>query len=129
MSKIYTLNNYIEVEYQGEGPWRSYHVESEGDNLEELLDNAIVYEIDQEGDVITEYKAKGSDIEEEAEDALTEEFMTTTQIMLTTQAFEKDLVTNKDINTLRNNVLGEIAETKKEEKAKKIMSTVLEDED
>lgn len=39
----------IGIDYQDEGPWRSYGVQSEGSTIDELLENAYIYETDQDG--------------------------------------------------------------------------------
>ena len=39
----------IGVDFQDEGPWRCYGVQSEGSTIEELFDNATIYETDQDG--------------------------------------------------------------------------------
>lgn len=36
-------------DHADEGRWRSYDLETEGDTLEELLDNAIYWQTDQDG--------------------------------------------------------------------------------
>ena len=45
----------IGIDYQDTGPWRSYGVESSGETIEELFDNATVYETDQDGGIIDSY--------------------------------------------------------------------------
>ena len=37
------------VDYQDAGPWRSYGLESSGETIEELINNATIYETDQDG--------------------------------------------------------------------------------
>lgn len=39
------------------GPWRSYDLQAEGDTLEELLDNAWIFEVSQDGESLRDYKA------------------------------------------------------------------------
>ena len=43
------------ITFQDEGVWRSYHLYSEGETLLELIDNAYIAEIDQDGGELTNY--------------------------------------------------------------------------
>lgn len=43
------------IDYQDEGPWRSYMLESYGDTIDEVFDNAQIAEIDQDGGELYDY--------------------------------------------------------------------------
>jgi hypothetical protein len=43
------------VFYQDAGPWRSYELEAYGDTVQEALDGAYIYEIDQDGGELNLY--------------------------------------------------------------------------
>jgi len=45
-----TIDTDLGVEYRDAGPWRSYHLVARGNTESELLANASIAEIDQEGD-------------------------------------------------------------------------------
>jgi hypothetical protein len=47
--KYSVVEEDIGVNYQDCGPWRSYGVDSFGNSLEELMENATVFEVDQDG--------------------------------------------------------------------------------
>lgn len=49
------INETLKYEFQDAGPWRSYSLDSQGDNLEELLNNATISEIDEDGGTIRFY--------------------------------------------------------------------------
>lgn len=51
-----SISTDIGVHYQDEPPWRSYYLETSGDTLIELIDNAQISEIDQDGDEIRTYE-------------------------------------------------------------------------
>jgi hypothetical protein len=53
--KYYIDESDLGVDYQDEGQWRSYGLEASGETLEELLNDAYVYETDQDGGEITSY--------------------------------------------------------------------------
>lgn len=53
------------IEYQDEGPWRSYGITSYGDSLQELLMEATVYETDQDGGELNCYSIYDSSNEVE----------------------------------------------------------------
>lgn len=46
---MYGIDTELGISYQDCGPWRSYHLETAGDSLEELIQNATVSEVDQDG--------------------------------------------------------------------------------
>ena len=45
----------LEVDYRDSGPWRSYELSTYGNTVQELIDNATISEIDQNGGEITCY--------------------------------------------------------------------------
>ena len=51
----YSIDTNLDVSYGDIGQWRSYHLDTSGDNLKELLDNANISEIDQDGGDIDNY--------------------------------------------------------------------------
>ncbi len=51
----YTVEMVLSEEFADEGPWRSYNLESYGDSLKELWDNATVSEVDQDGGELVTY--------------------------------------------------------------------------
>jgi len=53
----------IGISYQDEGPWRSYGVESSGSTIEELFENATVYETDQDGGELASYSLEEAEYE------------------------------------------------------------------
>jgi len=46
---LYSIDTDLGVSYQDAGPWRSYTLVSSGDTLEELLNEASISEVDQDG--------------------------------------------------------------------------------
>lgn len=53
----------IGIEYQDAGPWRSYGLESSGETIEELFENATIYETDQDGGEIDSYSIDDAEVE------------------------------------------------------------------
>lgn len=51
------------IDYQDSGQWRSYGIESSGETIEELFENATIYEIDQDGGEIDCYSMDDADVE------------------------------------------------------------------
>lgn len=51
----------IGVEYRNIGPWRCYGLESHGETIEELFDNAVISEIDQDGEEVQSYSIEFAD--------------------------------------------------------------------
>lgn len=51
----YSIDAEMGVSYQDSGQWRSFHLETSGDSLSEMLDNATVSEVDQDGGTIDAY--------------------------------------------------------------------------
>lgn len=52
---LYSIETDSGVSYQDSGRWRSYQLETAGDTLEELVQNATVSEIDQDGGDLNTY--------------------------------------------------------------------------
>jgi len=50
------IDEHLDIDYQDSGRWRSYHLSTDGDNLQELTENADIFEIDQDGGEITNYE-------------------------------------------------------------------------
>jgi hypothetical protein len=50
-----TIDQDLGTEYRDAGPWRAYHVMTSGDSLGELIANAVISEIDQDGGEIVTY--------------------------------------------------------------------------
>lgn len=48
-------------EFADEGQWRSYLLQAEGDNLQELLESCYVFEIDQDGGELNGYQHLGTE--------------------------------------------------------------------
>lgn len=47
-----TVRIFLEnVGESSEGPFRHYDLETEGTNLDELVDNAVIWEVDEDGEV------------------------------------------------------------------------------
>lgn len=61
----FTYDDYLGVEYRDCGQWRDYYLESWGETLDELIDNATIAEIDQDGGEITCYGIWGGPSEVE----------------------------------------------------------------
>lgn len=64
MSKIFNLFEADFKDHQDEPPWRSYDLETEGDTLEELLDNAVYWQTDQDGGSLGEVPADDDEAQE-----------------------------------------------------------------
>ena len=56
MSKYIIEDLELGIEYQDSGPWRDYRLDSEGNNLEELENNAWIMEVDQDGGDLNHYE-------------------------------------------------------------------------
>lgn len=56
----YSIDTEMGVSFQDAGPWRSYHIETSGDSLYEMLDNATVSEVDQDGGTLDAYELRES---------------------------------------------------------------------
>lgn len=54
------INTDLGLDYQDEGPWRSYELYTYGESLTELLENATIGEIDQDGGELDCYNLKGA---------------------------------------------------------------------
>lgn len=59
MKKKYNLEISDYKEFADAGAWRSYDLQASGDTLEELFDDSHVFEVDQDGGDITDYKECG----------------------------------------------------------------------
>jgi hypothetical protein len=51
----YQIDTELGIDFADEGMWRSYHIEASGDSLIEMIQNATVSEIDQDGGTIDAY--------------------------------------------------------------------------
>ncbi len=50
MAKPITIQDFnLGVDWQDAGPWRSFHLDTHGETKEELLANATISEVDQDG--------------------------------------------------------------------------------
>lgn len=69
----YGVDNYeLPIEYADSGAWRSYTLDAAGDTLEELLKDATISEIDQDGGTLNCYGIEyGNEATELAEEYLT----------------------------------------------------------
>lgn len=45
----YHIDQDMNIDYQDEGPWRSYQLSGEGDTLAEFMSSLAVSEIDEDG--------------------------------------------------------------------------------
>lgn len=48
-SPKYQIDQEMNLDYQDAPPWRSYHLSSDGDKFTDLITNATISEIDQDG--------------------------------------------------------------------------------
>lgn len=71
------LNEDLGINYQDCGVWRSYQLETYGDTMEELWDNAVIAEIDQDGGELDCYGMgeAPSDVYEAADKLIKEKFI------------------------------------------------------
>ena len=51
----YSIDTEIGIDFADAGPWRSYHLETSGDSFNEMVENATVSEVDQDGGTIDAY--------------------------------------------------------------------------
>lgn len=51
----YSVDTDTGYAHQDEGPWRSYEVVAEGNTLDELIADAHIFEIDQDGGNLNDY--------------------------------------------------------------------------
>lgn len=49
MPKYIIEDMELPTEYRDEGPWRCYHLDTHGENIHELLLNASIVAVDQDG--------------------------------------------------------------------------------
>lgn len=70
----YGIDTDVGISYQDEGPWRSYQLTASGDSLEELLADASISEIDQDGGDLDHYPLEDAtnEIQDEATKLLEE---------------------------------------------------------
>ena len=47
--------NDIGIDYRDSGPWRYYSLITAGDTLSELMNNAVISEVDQDGGELNSY--------------------------------------------------------------------------
>lgn len=52
---LYQIDTDIGIDFADAGPWRSYHLETTGDSFNEMVQNATVSEIDQDGGELDTY--------------------------------------------------------------------------
>lgn len=64
----------IGIDWQDAGPWRSYGVESYGDTVADVMANAVIYELDQDGGELNCYALYDAnmDVREAAKKAILE---------------------------------------------------------
>lgn len=64
----------IGISWQDAGLWRSYGVESYGDTVADVMANAVIYELDQDGEELNCYGLYGAntDVREAAKRAILE---------------------------------------------------------
>lgn len=43
------IDQDLGIDYRDIGPWRSYQLQTQGDTLQELIENAVISEVDQDG--------------------------------------------------------------------------------
>jgi hypothetical protein len=52
----FCIDTTLDVQYRDIGPWRSYQLYTTGDSLDEMIKNATVSEIDQDGGDLDTYE-------------------------------------------------------------------------
>lgn len=57
------IDEDLGVNYQDEGPWRSYQLTTHGSDLFDLLDNATIEEVDQDGGELNSYGINEASLE------------------------------------------------------------------
>lgn len=55
MDRLTITNHKLDYDYQEGSPWRSYHLESGGSTLAELIEEAVISEVDKEAVVLDCY--------------------------------------------------------------------------
>ena len=58
--KKYSCDIQDYQDFADEGQWRSYSLQAEGDTLDELFDDCTIFETDQDGGEIRNYRECGS---------------------------------------------------------------------
>lgn len=51
------------IDYRDVSPWRNYELSTDGNSVEECLSNAVIAEVDQEGDDLRCYSLKDASAE------------------------------------------------------------------
>ena len=54
----YHIDTEIGIDFADAGPWRSYHLDTSGDSFNEMIQNATVSEIDQDGGELDCYELR-----------------------------------------------------------------------
>lgn len=62
----YQIDTDLGIDYADCGPWRSYHLTTDGNTKAELIENATIAEVDQDGGELNDYGLKQCDREVEA---------------------------------------------------------------
>lgn len=70
------IDEDLGVDFQDSGPWRSYTLVGQGDTLEEFLDDAAIFEIDQDGGSLNDYSIfdAGNEVEKAAIEMIMSKF-------------------------------------------------------
>lgn len=51
----FIIDRELPIQFQDEGPWRNYYLVSDGTKLVELIDNAVIFEVDKSGKDLRNY--------------------------------------------------------------------------
>lgn len=63
----FNIDEDLGIMYQDSGPWRSYQLTASGNTFEELLEDATISEVDQDGGELNCYGLDDADTEVERE--------------------------------------------------------------
>lgn len=66
----YNIQEEMGIDYQDIAPWRSYHLEAWGNSYDELIENALITEMDRDGGDIDTYEAVGTPLEGKAREII-----------------------------------------------------------
>lgn len=55
------IDENLDIDFKDIGPWRCYRLDTFGDNQKELIENATIEEIDQDGGTIAYYDIGDAD--------------------------------------------------------------------
>jgi hypothetical protein len=66
----YNIDQDMGIIYQDIRPWRSYHLESWGNSYDELIENALITEMSQDGEELDTYEAVGTAMEGKAREII-----------------------------------------------------------